>query len=245
MRSPLTAVVLAAGLVAGAASFAADKPADAPAESPEKPETLDTKWHVLVNPARRARGQRPLPKNGPLANLPKLELTGPAPGHPFILGHYADDGKWGFVDGSLALVEGRNASVKLAHAENFELEGVIEMGNEGGWFLLLGWDEGHGYSIINIGFRESPSPWFITEYRGDAAIAEAHQEVAKHAWRKDQVLNLSVKDQVLNLHVGKVAVLKEQTLPNYSEGDIILGVYDTKYGPRPVRVHSLRIRNVE
>ncbi|MEX0585428.1 MAG: hypothetical protein WD176_02200, partial [Pirellulales bacterium] len=126
-----------------------------------------------MNPARRARGQRALPENGPLVNVRQLELTGPAPGHPFILGHYSDDGKWGFVDGSVVRVDGRNAALKLGRAEHFELEGVVEMGDEGGWFLLVGWDEGRGYSIINIGFRESPSPWFITEYRGGAAIADA------------------------------------------------------------------------
>lgn len=218
------------------------QPDQAPEDAAEK---LDTKWHVLVRPARRARGRRDLPKNGPLANMPELELTGPEPGHPFVLGNYADDGRWGYVNGGVELVEGRNAALKLGRAENFDLEGIIEMGREGGWFLLVGWDQGRGYSIINIGFRESPSPWFITEYRGAAAISDAHQQVAKHAWRKDQILKLSVKDRELNLKVGKVAVLKKQTLPNYTVGDIILGVYDTRYGPRPVRIKSLRIRNVE
>jgi hypothetical protein len=54
-----------------------------------------------------------------------------------------------------------------------------------------------------------------------------------------------VKDKELNLSVGKIKVLKEQLLSNYTEGDIILGVYDTKYGPRPLQIHSLRIRNLE
>lgn len=239
MRTSLIALLLFVLLSGSDAAEPAAKPAD------PTPEKLDTNWRVLVNPARRARGRRALPENGPLVNIPNLELTGPEPGHPFVLGHYADDGKWGIVDGSVVLVEGRNAALKLGRAQNFELEGVIEMGDEGGWYLLVGWDEGRGYSIINIGFRESPSPWFITEYRGGAAIPGAHQQVAKFAWHKEQVLKLSIKGSELNLHVGKIAVLKQQNLPNYDAGDIILGVYDTKYGPRPVRIKSLRIRNLE
>lgn len=234
---------LAMALLVGTV-VAADEPS-AETESAAAPGTLDTRWQVLVNPSRRARGRRDLPKNGPIENIAQLEITGPAPGHQFVLGQYADDGKWGYDDGGVVLVEGRNAGLKLGHAENFELEGLIEMGNEGGWFLLVGWDEGRGYSVINIGFRESPSPWFITEYRGGAAIADAHQQVAKHAWQKDQILHLTVKDKELNLRVGKIDVLKQQNLPNYSEGDIILGVYDTKYGPRPIRIKSLRLRNLE
>lgn len=243
MRNRLLAALLV--LVFPTALFSADEPKASDGGKSAAPEKLDTKWHILVNPARRVLGRRDLPKEGPLVNVRNLELTGPAPGHPFVLGQYADDGKWGYVDGSVVLVEGRNASLKLGHAENFELEGILELGNEGGWFILLGWDEGRGYSIINIGFRESPSPWFITEYRGGAAIADAHQQVAKFAWQKDQPMRLTVKDRELNFQVGKVEVLKQQTLANYSAGDIILGVYDTKYGPRPVQIQSLRIRNLE
>ena len=238
-------IPLVVSLMLTAGARAADQPDPAANEADNPEQKLDTSWHVLVKPARRARGRRDLPKNGPLENLKQLQLTGPEPGHPFVLGHYADDGKWGYVDGSVVLVEGSNAALKLGRAENFELEGIIEMGNEGGWFLLIGWDEGRGYSIINIGFRESPSPWFITEYRGAAAISDAHQQVAKYAWRKDQVLHMTVKDQELNLKVGKITVLNQQTLPNYTAGDIILGVYDTRYGPRPIRIQSLRIRNLE
>lgn len=219
-------------------------PADAKAKT-AKPK-VNADWRILVAPARRARpGLRALPESALVKPLSDFELTGPKPGDAFQLGNFAADGKWGLHDGGVVRTEGRNAALKLGRAENFELEGNIELGEEGGWFLLVGWDEGRGYSIMNVGFRESPSPWFITEYRGSAAIADTHQEVAKHAWRKEQTLKLSVKQQELNLSVGRISVLKQQLLPNYGEGDIILGVYDTKYGPRPLRIRSLRIRNVE
>lgn len=207
--------------------------------------TVTTRWKVLFNAGRRARGTRPLPPNGAIQSLEDLQFIGPEPGHPFVLGEFAADGQWGVVDGGIVRINGENAALRLGRAENFELDGTIEMGDEGGWFLLVGWNEGRGYSIINIGFRESPSPWFITEYRGGAAVPETHTNVTHHSWRSEQPVNLTVKDQVLNLRVGKSMVLEEQQLAQYGVGDVILGVYNTRYGPRPVRIRALRMRALE
>jgi hypothetical protein len=232
-------------LTLGGTGLAAD-PAEAPAADEAADDvTVTRRWSILYNPGRRTNGVRPLPPNGKIQPLPDLQFTGPEPGDPFVLGEFAADGEWGIADGGIVRVNGNNAALKLGRAENFELDGTIEMGEEGGWFLLVGWNEGLGYSIINIGFRESPSPWFITGYRGGAAIAEAHQHVTHHEWRGEQAFNLTVKDQVLDLHVGKVHVLKGQQLADYSVGDVILGVYDTRYGPRPIRIRALRIRALE
>lgn len=226
--------------------FADDPPEAAAADAEADAEvTVTEKWTVLYTAGRRTQGVRPLPPNGKIQPLPDLKFTGPEPGHPFVLGEFAADGQWGIADGGIVRVNGNNAALKLGRAESFELDGTLELGDEGGWFLLVGWNEGRGYSIINIGFRESPSPWFITEYRGGAAIAEAHEHITHHAWRDAQPLNLTVKDKVLNLHVGKVHVLQDQQLAQYNVGDVILGVYDTRYGPRPIRVRALRIRALE
>lgn len=242
----LFARALLLGLIVATPAANGAEPPTENSENPAAAPKLDTNWHVLVAPMRRARpGLRALPQNAPVTPLSEFELTGAKPGDQFQLGNFATDGKWGIQDGAVTRIDGRNAALKLGRAENFELEGILDLGEVGGWFLLIGWDEGHGYSITNIGFRESPSPWFITEYRGSTAISDTHQEVAKHAWRKEQTLKLTVKQNELNLAVGKTNVLKQQVLPNYSAGDIILGVYDTKYGPRPLRIKSLRIRNIE
>src|SRR5690349_10332836 len=119
-----------------------------PTESVDKPAVqpkLDTDWHVLVAGTRRTRpGLRALPKDAPITPLTEFELTGPKPGDPFQLGNFATDGKWGILDGGVTPIEGRNAALKLGRAENFELEGNLELGEEGGWFLLVGWDEGRG-----------------------------------------------------------------------------------------------------
>lgn len=223
-------------------------PADEPAAAEDNGAaevTVTKRWTVLYSAGRRTQGARPLPPNGKIQPLADLHFRGPEPGHPFVLGEFVTDGEWGIAEGGIVRVSGNNAAVKLGRAENFELDGTIEMGEEGGWFLLVGWNEGRGYSIINIGFRESPSPWFITEYRGGAAVPEAHQHITHYAWRGEQPVNLTVKDKVLNLRVGKAHVLEEQQLSEYAVGDVILGVYDTRYGPRPVRIRALRIRALE
>jgi hypothetical protein len=228
--------------------IAADNaPGAAPGEdAPAPPQvTVGKTWTQLFRANRRYQGVRPLAPNLPVKALDDLQLTGPGQGHKYVLGQFTADGRWGTVDGAIQLVEGRNAALKLGTAKNFELEGTLELGELGGWFMLVGWNEGRGYSIINIGFRESTSPWFITEYRGSSAILEAHQEVGKFEWKRDQTMRLTVKDQELNLEVGKVKVLEQQMLPNYDVGDVVLGVYDTNYGPRPVRILALRMRALD
>ena len=53
---------------------------------------------------------------------------------------------------------------------------------------------------------------------------------------------MTVADQKLTIQVGETLVADELQLPNYDEGDIILGTYKTQYGPKPVKIRSLRIR---
>ena len=33
-------------------------------------------------------------------------------------------------------------------------------------------------------------------------------------------------------------------MPNYEKGRVLLGVYDTRYGPKKLRVHSMRMRSL-
>lgn len=216
---------------------------DEPEPTVSEPElTVSNTWEYLHRASRRARGRRPLPAASPLEPLDDLQFTGPAPGHRFVLGHFVADGAWGVVDGGIQLVDGHSAALKLATAQNFELEGTIDMRDFGGWFLLLGWRDGRGYSVSNVTMRESGSPWFITEYRGDVAVPDAHEEIIQYAWRHEQDFKVTVKDKLLTFTLGRFKVLDEQSLPNYEAGDVIFGVYDTDYGPRPVSIRSLRIR---
>lgn len=239
---PISALVVVASLLRHSPAQVVEDTED----PPDKPElTVTTTWTDLHRSGRRARGRRPLPANSPLEPLDDLRFTGPDPGHAFVLGNYVADGEWGVVNGGIQLVDGYNAAFKLATAGDFELEGVIDMRDYGGWFLLLGWHDGRGYSVSNVTMRESGSPWFITEYRGSVANPEAHEHIISHEWRREQEFKVVVKENRLTFTLGRFDVLEDQALAGYQAGDVIFGVYDTRYGPRPVSIRSLRIRSLD
>ncbi len=220
--------------------------ADAPgAKGPaEKAFTLSNKWVVLINPAAKIRGRRPLPEKGLVQNLPSLKFTGPRPGHPFVLGEFADDGDFALVDGALQLASGASAAVQLPEADDFELEGIMEHNDFGGWFMAVGWTAGRGYVLSNATLKESGSPWFLTELRGGAAIPEGTEDLEHFEWLRSQPFRLAVKNSELTLEVGKRVVADHVAMPNYEKGRVLLGVYDTRYGPKKLRVHSLRMRSL-
>src|SRR5690606_36303196 len=61
--------------------------------------------HLQQNASKRATL---LPQRSLLVPLDQLQFTGPAPSHPFMLGSFASDGKWGLVDGYVQPVDGKN-----------------------------------------------------------------------------------------------------------------------------------------
>jgi len=199
------------------------------------------KYQVIYLPGRNAPLNGQFRKNSSLIAMPELEFTGPMPSHPFVLGNFYADGSWGIVDGMVQVIDGRNAGLQLAWADSFELEGVMELTGLGGWFMLLGWNDGRGFSVHNVTMRDSGSPWFLTEYRGNKAVEGRNQEFDPFEWKGLQPFRLAVIDQKLTLDIGRHRVFHEQQLEGYSAGRIILGVYDTKYGPRSVRLKSARI----
>lgn len=212
-----------------------------PAGEPE----LSARWTILHRPERGAPTPRPLPPAGVIKPLRDFQFTGPMPSHPHVLGNFAVDGTFGTVNGGIQLVQGRSAAMELVEqADQFELEGRIQMKDLGGWFLLIGWNNetGNGYAIHNTTMKESGSPWYITEMRGRKAVEGAHQKMNQFEWNKPQDVKVSMSGGKLTFQLGPSKVLNGETLPNYQPGQIIFGVYDAKYGPRPVRIESLRVR---
>ncbi len=201
------------------------------------------KQEVLFLPVMSPRLQGTFPKSVKLQQIEELQFTGPAPSHPFLLGHFACDARWGVVNGYLQVIEGKNAALQIAWAEDFELEGIMEQAGTGGWFLLLGWDEGRGFALSNVTMRSSGSPWHLTEFRGGKALEDRSQEFEKFEWKGEQPFRLSVIDGALSFEIGKFRLLNNQDLETYTPGNIILGTYDTRYGPRPLRIKSMRIQN--
>ncbi len=233
--------------VSGCVSSAiAEDPEDTPDPAPQAPlvpvVNITDKWTILVNPARPRPGIVEFTEKSLIQNVPEFKLLGPSVGHPFCLGDFSIDGKWATVQGAVQVTEGKNTLLSLATADQFELEGVINQEGIGGWLMLLGWNQGHGFSLSNVTLKDSGSPWFVCEYRAAEAIALTNNEVKQFQWKGDQPFHMIVKDKLLSVTVGETAVIKEYPLDNYTAGQIYLGTYDTKYGPRPVKIRSLRIR---
>lgn len=203
----------------------------------------EKKWSVLHLRNTRSRGNQKLTSSAKVTSLPDLIFTGPKPGHPFVLGNFDADGEWGLSNGFLLPVRGKNSAIQLCWADQFELEGIMEHAQFGGWFMLVGWDSGHGYSISNVKFKTSGSPWFISEMRGEKSIEETTIEFDHFNWKGSQPFKLSVKNNEISLTVGRSNVFTTP-LENYKPGMIVLGVYDTEYGPKPIRVQSLRVREI-
>ncbi len=202
------------------------------------------KWEV-IHQAKKSAGVKPLPKSGPLTNLAELKLTGSMKQDRFHLGEFAINGEFGLQDGLLARMAGRNAAVQLvSEVGDFELEGQIHTESLGGWFWLVGWKDGHGYGIYNVTLKTSGSPWFLSEFRGGNGIAETHQEINRYEWRGVESLRMSVISNRLTLQVGTAVLAREVELPGYHSGAVIVGTYDTPYGPRELRVQGLRYRKV-
>jgi hypothetical protein len=209
---------------------------------------LTTRWTQLLRASRAAPQARPLPTNGPIKTLTDFSITGPMPAHPFVLGNFAVDGQFGLIGGGVELAEGRNAAIQLVPlADQFELEGRIAMKDLGGWFMLVGWNDesGNGYAIHNCTMKESGSPWFITEMRGRKAVEGTNQELKQFEWKRIQDVRVTVQESKLTFQLGPTKILDGEQLTNYQAGSLIFGVYDTRYGPRPVHLDSLRIRAVE
>ncbi|HWL09218.1 MAG TPA: hypothetical protein VNQ76_12500 [Planctomicrobium sp.] len=201
-----------------------------------------TRAEALYVPILQPAAQGHFPKKTKLQQLDDLEFTGPQPSHPFVLGNFISDAEWGIVNGGLQVISGKNSALQIAWANEFRLEGIIEQAGLGGWFLLLGWDEGRGIAVHNVTMKESGSPWFITEFRGGKAIEGRTQEFPYYEWKGEQPFQVQVSDSKLSFNIGRHRLFVEQPIDGYGPGQVIIGTYDTRYGPRPLRIKSLKIQ---
>lgn len=200
------------------------------------------KWTVLFRgKVSKKRALKPL-GNLPVISHKDLRFVGPDPGHPFRLGNFQVDGAWGVRAGHLVRGSGDNAALVLADADEFELEGLVDADGLGGWFILLGWHKGTGYALYNVTLKKSGSPWILTEFKDSNALADEQREVNRYNWKKTQPMWLKVVENKLSLKVGDKIILEDKPLPNYLPGKLMFGTYNTRYGPKNLRVQTLRIR---
>lgn len=221
------------------------------AESPSNT-TIDSayqrdKWQILYTgrPTKTAKKPLPLAEGSLLELVDEFSLKAPADTDPYWLGTFTVNGSFGRAEGYLQRTEGKNALIKLGEAEHFELEGKLLAEGLGGWFLLIGWNDGHGYAVSNVTLKKSGSPWHVAEYRGATLLRETLVEVNRYEWKGTLPLRLSVLGGKLNLTVDDARLAKELALDNYHGGAVYLGTYDTPYGPRDVKVQSLRMRTCQ
>jgi len=212
-------------------------------EKPEAPLVVPSKkWTVLHRTPANVAGIVPLDEKSPVRVAEGLKLTGVKPGHPLWLSAFTSDAEWGVAKDGLRATAGKNAALRLARAADFDLEGIANVEGLGGWFVLVGWSDGHGYLAYNVTTKESGSPWIVAEVRGNKVLEETHREVARHEWKGPQPFRLAVAEKSMGLIVGKDEVFKDVPVPNYAEGEVIVGTYDTKYGPKKLRIQSLRVK---
>ncbi len=217
--------------------------ADASESTLDEAPSLEKRWKIIHQPPRRATAAvRPLPKKFPAEVLGEFSFHGPRPGDPFLLGDVEADGEWGIAGGAVRRVKGKAAMLRLGRGESFELEGIINAEGLGGWFLLMGWKDGHGYAFYNVTLKESGSPWLVCEFRDAKGIESTHREISRYDWKGPRPFRMTVDNGKLTVTAGKETLADQLELPNYHEGDLILGTYNTRYGAKPVQIHSLRVR---
>ncbi len=132
--------------------------------------------------------------------------------------------------------------LQLSHAEDFEMEGIMNAEGLGGWYILFGWNKDRGFMIYNVTLKKSGSPWMFTEFRGSKAIESTHGEINRYDWKEDKPFYLHVKNSKVSLIVDKFKIADEIEIPTYSEGDILIGTYKTRYGAKHLRIKNLRIK---
>lgn len=214
-------------------------------EESDSETTLSRRWTTLILVRDQSATPRDLPADAPLQPVAALQLKGPHPQHPFLLGDYNVDGNWEIRSGGLRRTFGPNALLRLPEAEDFELEGYVESTRLGGWMILLGWtDDNSGYLLYNVTMKtqQSGSPWHLCQVQQGQAVVDTDREVARQDWEGLQPLGISVHDGKVSLTIGRHRILRELPLDGYSRGRVLLGTYDTRYGPKELCVRSLRMR---
>lgn len=195
----------------------------------------DRRWKILFPTSAAATTLTP---------LTEYKIDGPYEDSTLFLSKFVVDSSWDVKDRMLQVPNGTNAALKLGRAENFVLEGQIDLTGPGGMFIVLGENQGHGYGLCSTTMLKSGSPWKLFEFRGNEAIEGTDEEVGKYEPLRPGPMQLRVEDHKVSLTIGKIMVFENVPMENYHEGDVTIGVFDTKYGPRKVKIQSLRARSI-
>lgn len=212
----------------------------------KKTATRFGKWQYLFRASSKHVGIGPLPEDLPIQSLDEFSITGVHVKKDVNrLNHVLCDGQWGISRGVLTQISGRAAAIKLGRAEEFDLEAGIEAEGTGGWFILFGYNRGHGYGVYNVTLRTSGSPWFFTEFEDEKGVAETDRELVRYECKGKESLRLRVVNNKVSLSIGNQKIMDQVELGALHEGDIILGTYNSQYGPKPVKIYGIRMRTAK
>lgn len=202
-----------------------------PTDHFNRPDVLNGNWRTILPPQPNGRVW--------FTSLRRLDFAG-AGGDVNELGTFSIDGEWNFTSDALRRSKGPHAAVSFGRAEDFVLEGDAQFGGDGGFFILLGWNDGSGYLFRSIQLKSS-SDWKLWEMKDGKPTGDG-QKISIARFSTRLTFKLDVDSRELSFSIGNVPVAKDVRMPNYREGSVIFGVYPTQYGPKPVRFVNARIR---
>ena len=186
-------------------------------------------------------------RDSPMRSVQDFKFQGPHAGHPFLLGDFEADGEWKSIEGELQRTRGANSLLELPEVNFFDVEGVFSSDRLGGMLFLVGWTpKNSGYVVYNVTMKDkaSGSPWHLCRIENGHFVEGEDREIARHEWEGTQSMRLSVREKKLTLAIGKTRVLQDLPLATYQRGSVYLGTYNTRYGPKPLRIRSVRIREI-
>ncbi len=212
--------------------------------APAKAVELTDKWTTLVLIKRSVPAAQEIPKEILVDSPQEFAFEGPHPDHPHLLGHFRTDGRYMLKAGALQREFGNSALLRLPHADQFDLEGIVQLGKEGGCLFLFGWDEESrsGYCVYHTHLRVSGHHWHLCEIKDGKAVPDSDQFLLQRQVEGQGALRIRIAENKLTLQVANAYILKEHELPNYRAGRVLLGTYSPRYGAKDIGVKSLRMK---
>lgn len=226
-------------------------PAIAESQSEEEHDPLDieltSRWTTLVLLRNKRHKSQPIPADMPLRAVINLSFEGPHPKHPHLLGKYEADGRFIMHEGYLQQESGTAAMIQLPKGDSFDLEGMVSLKGEGSWLILLGWDmeKKSGYCLYQPQLRVSGGPFHICRIENGKTVAESDREMANLDLNGEGPLRIRVLEKNLSLQVLDQLIVHDYRLKDYQPGHIMIGTYNSRYGPKKLGVASLRMRLAE
>lgn len=212
-------------------------------EAREEVELRKRRWTALLL-LPNGQGEVPIPDDFNVWNYPK-GYSFSSRGGLHHLADYRVDGEFIIRNGYLRREFGNSALLHLPKADDFELEGLVDIpAGVGGWLILLGWDveKKSGYVIYCTGLRTFPDQWFVTEIKDGKPVANTFRRLVKRNAEGQGALRVFVENGKVSMQAAGDYLFRDEEMPNYKEGHVAIGTFSPRYGPKNIGIKSLRMR---